>query len=132
MVVLKEHKSSLLIWLSLIIGELHTLFEQSSNTANWILNNKVVMTIQWNLKYAGDEVQGLLLALAILFFRRNKFNITTAKAFVFFYIIDTLFYFYNYKRDGYGWTYTLTLIAWILIYNHGNKSTDRQGNIIAA
>lgn len=119
-------KSSIFIWLSFLAGELHTIWENSMAQANWIINQKVMMPIQWNIKYAGEEVQGILIALAILFYKDTKFNRTTAKAFVFYYILDLLFYFYNYKRDGYGWTYTLTLIAWILIYNYGTRRSATQ------
>jgi len=119
-------KSSILIWLSMIVGELHTLWEQSTATANWIINDKVVMPVQWNVKYAGEEIQGLCIALALFFYKNTKFNRTTAKAVVFYYIADTLFYFYNYKRDGYGWTYTFTLIAWLYFYNHGRFSTTTE------
>jgi hypothetical protein len=118
----------------MIVGELHTLWEQSNATANWIINDKVVMPIQWNVKYAGGEVQGLLIALALFFYKDTKFNRTTAKAVVFYYSLDLLFYFYNYKRDGYGWTYTLTLIVWLYFYNHGKRKrpADRPGVFITA
>ena len=116
-------KASLFIWGSMIIGELHTLAEKSTWFGNWIINDNKPMSLQWNIKYAGEEIQGLFIAMAFFFYTDNKFNRTTAKSVVFYYIIDTLFYFYNYKLDGYGWTYTLTLIAWILIYNYGGRST---------
>lgn len=91
------------------------------------------MPIQWNVKFAEQELQAILVALAFVYYRDTKFNRTTAKAIVFYYILDLLFYFYNYKTDGYGWTYTLTLIAWVLIYNYGrNTTSNRQGVIIEA
>lgn len=120
---LSDIKASLFIWGGMIVGELHTLAEKSTWVGNWIINDKVVMDLQWNIKYAGEELQGVLIALALFFYTNTKFNRTTAKAVVFYYIIDLLFYFYNYKRDGYGWTYTLTLIIWIYFYNHGRRST---------
>lgn len=133
MIDLGSIKFSILIWISLLVGEAHTLLEYTTEKTNWILNDYVPMTIQWNMKYGAGEFQNIIVALAVVFYKDTKFNRTTAKAFVFYYILDLLFYFYNYKRDGYGWTYTLTLIAWILIYNHGNRrisTTDGQRTLI--
>lgn len=128
MIDLKPYKTTLFIWFSLIVGEAHTFFENSKASANWIFNNYVYIPIQWNVKYAGNEIQNVLIALAFLFYRDNKVNKATIKTFLFYYILDLLFYFYNYKRDGYGVVYTLLLIFWIYTYRYGRiNSTNRQG-----
>lgn len=125
---MKRYATTLLLWASLLVGEVHTFWEDSTKSENWIIGEKVEMPIQWNLKYAGDEVIGILIALAIVFYNRNRINETAAKVFVVYHIADFMFYFYNFKREGYELVYFIILIFWILIYNHGCKHTSkRQG-----
>lgn len=124
---MKKYRTTLLIWASLLIGELHSLWEKCTTNQNWILTKKVVMPIEWNVKYVSDEVWFIMMALAILFYEKNRINRTTVLAYTAFCIIDMFMYFYNYKREGYGAVYTFLLIAWILIYNYGSeRSANRQ------
>lgn len=125
-----RYKTTILIWASLIVNEAHTFFENVTKEANWILTKKVPMLIQWNVKFVGEEVSGLLIALALLLYSKNKINDTTVKVFVLYWVMDLILYFYDYKgRDSYKWVYLVILISWILIYNHGSKrirTTNRQ------
>ena len=77
--IMKRYATTLLLWASLLVGEVHTFWEDSTKSENWIIGEKVEMPIQWNLKYAGDEVIGILIALAIVFYNRNRINETAAK-----------------------------------------------------
>jgi TctA family transporter len=122
--MIREYATTLLVWLAMIIGEIHTLFENSKASVNWIITEKVVMPVQWNVKYAGEEVLMVLFILAFLMYRKNRVNDTTVKALVVFYIADFLFYFYNFKHadGGYGYIYVLLLVAWIRIYNRKAKN----------
>lgn len=126
---LRPYITTMLIWLSLIMGEVHTLVEDVNSTSNWIISKYIPMTLQWNFKMMGDEIVGVLLALAMLFYEKNRINRTTVKVFFVFYVLDFAMYFYNYKqKPEYGWVYLIILIAWILIYNHGSSRTkNRQG-----
>lgn len=128
---MRKYATTLIIWASLIIGELHTLWENSTKEANWIWTKNVQMPIQWNVKYAADEVWFILMAVAILLYVPNRINRTTVLAYLTFCILDLVMYFYNYKQEGYEAIYTYLLIAWILIYRHGNSTTNRQRDIIA-
>lgn len=114
----------------MLIGELHTFWENSTEKANWILTREVVMPIQWNVKYATDEVWFVLMAFALYLFRPNRINRTTALAYGVFCMADMFMYFYNYKQEGYGAVYTLLLITWIIIYNYdtrrGGSTAKRQ------
>jgi len=126
-----RYRTTILIWASLIVNEVHTFFENVNKEVNWILTKNVPMLVQWNVKFIGDEMSGLLIALALFFYDRNRINETTVKVFVVYWVIDFILYFYNYKQpDSYKWVYLIILILWILIYNHGTKrirTTNRQG-----
>lgn len=127
---LRPYITTMLIWLSLIIGEVHTLVEDVNSTSNWIISKYIPMTLQWNFKMMGDEIVGVLLALAMLFYEKNRINRTTVKVFFVFYVLDFAMYFYNYKqKPEYGWVYLIILIAWILIYNHGSSRTKNRSGI---
>jgi uncharacterized membrane protein YozB (DUF420 family) len=130
----KEFLSTLFIWASLIVGEIHTLFENMTLKANWILTKSVVMPVQWNVKFAGEELQGILYALAFIFWEKTRINKTTAWAFLIYYVVDCIFYFYNYKQreGGYAVIYLIILISWILIYNNYGRKCTTDGSGIAA
>ena len=123
---MKQYSTTILLWAALLVGEVHTLWENSTKEENWIIAANVKMPVQWNVKFAGEELIGVLVALAMVLYRPNRINYTATRVFLLYYIADFLLYFYNYKREGYGWIYTFTLIAWILIYNHGKRPKDRQ------
>ncbi len=125
---MRKYTTTIIIWASLLIGELHTLWEKCTINQNWIISRKVMMPVQWNIKYATDELWFVLMGLAILWYQDNRINKTTVLAYIAFCIVDFLMYFWNYKQTGYGAIYTFLLIAWILIYNYGSKrSANRQG-----
>lgn len=129
--VIKQYYTTVIIWLSLLVNELHTLWENSSKVENWILETNVPMLLQWNVKYATDEIWFILMALAILCYKPNRINKATVKAFLCFCVVDMMMYFYNFKQEGYQGIYTFLLIAWILFYNYGKRirTTDRQGTV---
>lgn len=122
---MRNYATTLIIWASLIIGELHTLWENSKQTANWIISKRVEMPVQWNVKYATDEIWFVLMGFAIYLYLPNRINRATVKAYIAFCFLDMLMYFYNYKQQGYEAVYTFLLITWVLIYNYG--TTNRQG-----
>jgi len=125
---LKRYATTLIIWASLLLSELHTFWENSTQTANWILTKRVEMVMQWNVKYATDEAWFVLMALALLVYEKNRINLATVKSYLVFTVCDVGMYFYNYKQEGYEWMYLILLITWIIFYN-GKRSRpkDRQG-----
>lgn len=130
---MKKVATTLLLWLTLIIGELHTLWENSTREVNWIYSEYFPMSMQWNVKMAGDELIYVCIALAFLFWDDNRVNRTAIRVFLIYTVLDLLMYFYNYKqRGGYEWVYLAIIISWIIIYNNGRRSSrtqDRQGAI---
>lgn len=131
--MIRQYATTLIVWASLLVGELHTFWENGTAKVNWILTKEVVMPIQWNVKYAADELWFILMAFAIYLFKDNRINRTTALSYAVFCMADMFMYFYNYKQEGYGAMYTLLLITWIIIYNHGSsRSANRQGVITSA
>lgn len=130
---MKRYATTLLIWASLIVGEVHTFFENSQSVQNWIVFDYVPMLLQWNVKFLGNELTGILIGLALILYQENRINRTTAKVYILFMIADFLMYFCTYKRDWYEWVYLFVLISWILIYNSDGKrkrTTDRPGAFI--
>lgn len=116
---MKKYATSLILWASLLISELHTLF--GSQLTNWILAKRVDMPLNWNIKYATDELWFVMMGFAILFYTPNRINRASVISYIVFCIIDLLMYFVNYKTEGYGAIYTALLITWIIVYNHGSK-----------
>ena len=123
---MRKYATTLIIWASLIISELHSFWENTTQQANWILDEYVPMSVQWNVKNVTDELWFIMMGVALLVYVPNRINRTTAAAFTLFCIADFFMYFYNYKQAGYGALYTFLLIAWILIYNHGTRPKDRE------
>jgi len=127
---MRKYATTLIIWASLLNNELHTLWEGSSKT---IIVNGSAMPLQWYVWFACNSIWGLLMGLAFWLYVPNRINSTTVKAYTLFCAWDLVMYFYNYKQEGYEAIYTYLLIAWIIIYNrHGNSTSNRQGNLIAA
>jgi hypothetical protein len=114
----KKYITSILLYLSLLIGEVHTLFENTGNSLiNWIWFRSVPMTLQYNVKYATNQLWYIFVFVAMLYYTPNRINKTTVRAFVFYSVIDTLFYFINYKTFEYSIVYFLVLWYWIIDYN---------------
>jgi len=116
-----KYATTIILWLSLIVTEIHSLVENTVATFNG-------MTLQWYLWLSGNEAAAVFIAAALYFYKENKINRTSVKAYFLFCITDMVMFFVNYKQDGYEAIYTLLLIFWILIYNHGSgRTTNRQG-----
>lgn len=122
-----KYLTTVLLWASLIIGEAHTFFEKSSTKpVNWIWTNPRPMSLQWNVKFVSMEICFLLFALAIVVYKRNRINVTTALTMTIFCSIDIVMYFVNYKVYGFGTVYVLTLLIWIIIYNTYGRRFNTQ------
>ena len=110
----------------MLIGEVHTLFENSTHSVNFVWNGEVVMPVQWAAKYITDQIWFVIVFAALVLYKDNKINRTTCKVALIYAIADTFMFFYNYKREGYEIIYLIILISWILIYNYGQS--DRTAN----
>lgn len=107
-----------LLVFTLILGEVHTYWEKKPiRNENWIINNSVPMSIQWNVKLATDQAWYIIVFTSMLFYKPNRVNKATVPAFICFAVIDTLFYFWNYKTYGYGYTYLFVAGIWLILYN---------------
>lgn len=131
---MKRYLTSILLWFSLLLSELHTFWENASQKpVNWILKRSVPMSVQWNVKMLTDQIWYILIFVAMFYYKKNRINRTTVITFIFFSLFDTVMYVYNYKTYEYSIVYFLLLITWILIYvYHGKRSRtkERQGIII--
>lgn len=126
---MKRYATTILLWLSVIVSEVHTLFEKSSGVYNWIVAKYVPMQIQWNVKYAMMELWNVLIFGAIVFWKDNRTNKASAKAMLVVAFLDAALYFYNFKTKYYGWVYLALILSFIYFYRNGNRTTNRQRDI---
>jgi hypothetical protein len=131
-----KYTTTIILWVSLVIGELHTLFENVKGHYNWIATGGHDMSLQWNFKYAADQFYFILMGFAILFYKPNRINRTSVMTYTAYCIADMFSYFWNYKTSDvfYRVEYILLIIVWILIYkrNGSSRTTNRQGVTITA
>ena len=114
---MRKYATSYILALTIMLGELHTFWEKGEqHVENWIVEEYRPMTVQWNVKYAIDELNPILYFVAMFLFVPNRVNKTTVLSFILFASVDTLSYFYNYKTYGYGWMYFLLVICWLIVY----------------
>lgn len=120
---MRNHATTWVLALTLILGELHTVpifSDDPMKTENWILRSYKPMTESWNMYYLESQLIKPLYFLAFLLWKRNKVNITTIKAFLFAGVIDTGMYFYNFKDPlFFGSFYVWMAAIWFLVYHWG-------------
>lgn len=110
----------LLIYSSFIIAELHRFFGDRIVTVGG-----VSMPLNWAVKYTCDQAVYVMLAAALLTFTRTRANITAAKVFFSWTIIDAISYFYNYKQREYWHVYAILLILIIFFSSHEKRNNGR-------
>ncbi len=115
---MRKNLTTWLIILTLLIGELHTLpFFSDEKVENWILRAFKPMTQVWNMTYLEWQIKAPLYFLAFRFWRPNKINRTTITAMLFAGIVDTIMYFYDFKKPMYyGSFYVWLALFWFLVY----------------
>ncbi len=116
-------RKNLFTWimgLTLFVGEIHSLWfvtDDVNDKENWILRAYKPMTLSWNLKYLEGQILVPLYFIAFLFYRPTKVNRTTVRTFVYFGVIDTIMYFYDFKNPMFfGSVYAWILAIWFLVY----------------
>lgn len=103
---MKQYLTTILLTASVLIGEVHTFWEKLPvKQQNWILTIDRTMAVQWNVKFVSLQVNYILIAVALMYYHKNRLNVTAAAVFVLFQVADFLLYFYNYKTAGYGFIY---------------------------
>lgn len=131
---MRRYATSLILWASLLVNEAHSLFSTTGLLKMYADKQIIVtggsVTVQWYVWLIGNSLWGIMIAAAILFYRENKINRTSIKAYLLFCLIDFAMLFINFKQHDYEAIYTFLMIGWVLIYNHGTR-TNRQRNIIA-
>lgn len=121
---MRRYAATILLSLTLFIGEVHTYWEgRPLRPQNWIWKVSREMPLQWNIKYASDQLSFILIALAFVVYVPNRVNKATAIAFFYFAVLSGFLYFYNYKTLGYGWIYICFVIVWFLaFFRHKNRN----------
>lgn len=117
-------RSWMLIYGSFVVAELHRLFGTDSVTVGG-----VEMPMNWAVKYTCDQIIYVMLATALLIYRRCRANTVAVKVFFSWTIIDTIYYFYNYKQREYWHVYIILLIL-ILFFSsiHEKRNNGRAIN----
>lgn len=116
---MKKYLTSMLLWLTIPIGEIHTFWERSkADYQNWIVFRYVPMTLQQNFKFVFEELNFVLYFVAFFLYGKtpNKINKTTVKTFIWFCVIDMGMYFANWKTWGYGYVYVILPFIWVVMY----------------
>lgn len=114
---MRAYWATILLILTLPLGELHSYFNRSTVVQNWIVNAYKPMPLPWNVKYAEGQFIIILYFLAWLYYKPNKLNRTTVIAFFWLAILDTVLYFYDFKTGNFGRVYFWFAGFWLLSYN---------------
>jgi hypothetical protein len=122
---MRKYATTFLIGLTLLVNEIHTFWERKPvSIQNWIIDAYKPMTVQWNVKYASDQLNFILFAFALLLYVPNRANRSTAITLVCYAFLDTIAYFYNYKTFGYGLIYLILAGIWNLSFFWHKNSTN--------
>lgn len=117
---MRKVATTLILALTLTVGELHTYWQGGTTKQNWIISEYRPMLIEWNVKFAAGQLQFIMYFLAWVLYRPNRLNKTTVWAFFWLAIFDTIMYFYNYKLHDFGKIYYWFAAFWALSY-YGKK-----------
>lgn len=100
-----QYATSLLLSLTLILGELHVYWHSDGSIHNWIWKTYRPMTTDWNIKYAAEEFIVIIYFVAWLLYIPNNVNKRLIGSFLCLAIMDAVLYFYNYKTEEFGNVY---------------------------
>lgn len=120
---MRKYLPTIILGTTLFIGEVHTFWEHGSEKkVNWVINKSEPMTVQWNVKFLCDEINGILYFIAFLLYGAypNKTNRTTVISFLILAFADMGIYFWNFKTVNYYYVYLAFVFVWILIFKLTN------------
>lgn len=113
---MRNNWSTIILVLTLPLGELHTFWANDTTVQNWIITEYIPMTVQWNIKFSAQELSVFAYFWAWVLWKENKVNRTTRMAFLWLAVMNVLLYFYNYKLGGFGKIYYWFAAFWIIVY----------------
>lgn len=116
---MRKYATTYLLGFTFPIGEIHTFWERASQEpVSWILTKYTPMPIQWNVKYVGDQVNFILIAVAMHLYGKtpNGVNKASVLAYICYAVIDTLMYFYDYKTFNYYIVYFIIAVIWLILW----------------
>lgn len=123
-----KYLTGILLIALLPVGEIHSWFDRYDvPNVNWIYAKEVPMWLTWAIKYAEGQLQWLMVAAAMLSYRRNRFNRSAIVLFATYCVLDTIAYFYNYRGHGYESVYVGCALAFLISF-YGLK--HEKGNYI--
>lgn len=85
---------------------------------NWYLGKYDPMYVSWNVRYAVDQLQWIIVPLICLSYGKtpNRVNRTSMIVFLLWAFFDTISYFYNDKTRGYYIVWALLALSWWITY----------------
>lgn len=114
---MKKYLTTLLLGITLIIGEIHTFWERGSQKkVNWIIKRYEPMTVQWNVKFVCDELNIVIYFVAMILFVRNRINKTSVVSFIYLAVADMALYFWNFKTYDYHYLYLTLFVVWPMTF----------------
>lgn len=114
---MRKYGTTLILILSIVIAESYSYAGKYAMVKqNWIYSVDRTMELQWNLKYAADQVNAILYFIAMFLYNKNRINKTTVVTFIILCFIDLVMYFHNFKTLHYGSVYVWTFIIWVILY----------------
>jgi hypothetical protein len=112
---MRQYATTWVLALILLLSGAWSMFPDTGSY-NLIIHEYRPMSMAWNVRYISDQLIFILYPIAVLLWKNNRVNTVTAKCFILLAIIDTLFYFWNYKTTDYGIVYFWYVGLWLLIY----------------
>lgn len=111
---MRQYLTAILIYWSFIVAELHKLFKGNFAMVKVSLFKSEPMPLQWAVKYTCDQLVWIMIAVAMYYVNTLSVNRNAIKVMLYWTILDTFTYFYNYKTVGYGQMYFVLgiLIVW--------------------
>lgn len=111
-----KYAFTILTLLLVAVGELHLLWYNDLTTVNWIISEPHPMLLHWNVKYAADGLQWLLVPVMIYTYNKTLINRVTLTTLFVWLAFDFFAYFYNYKTFNYFVIYGWILPLWAVLY----------------
>ncbi len=115
---MRKYLTTIILALTLPLGELHTYWINDTRVQNWIYAINRPMLISWNVKFVVSELSVIAYFAAWILWKSNIVNRTTIVAFFWLAIVDMILYFYNYKTgQNYGIIYFgFAIFFWVTVY----------------
>lgn len=110
--MIRQVLTSLILFATIPLGELHTFWHNDRTVQNWIIDRPTPMLIQWNVKYLIGEILPVCYFFAWILYKKNPVNDAVIKSFLLLACMDLMMYLWNYKTGaGFG-----SIYFWFIVF----------------